>query len=121
MSRKYSQEHQWIQTNDADGIVGITQHAQNTLGDIVFVELPKIGNIFMQGEVVCVVESVKTAADVFMPVSGEITEVNIALIEDPSLVNSDPMGAGWFFKVKLADKAQLDSLMDETSYNKLID
>ena len=92
-------------------------HAQDALGDVVFVDLPEVGSTFAQGEVAGVVESVKAAADVYMPVSGEIVEVNEALRNDPSLANSDPLGAGWFFKVKLSDAAQLAELMDETSYN----
>ena len=91
-------------------------HAQDALGDVVFVDLPEVGKSFAQGEVAGVVESVKAAADVYMPVSGEIVEVNEALRADPSLANSDPLGAGWFFKVKLSDAAQLDGLMDETAY-----
>jgi glycine cleavage system H protein len=98
--------------------VGITVHAQDALGDVVFVDLPEVGKTFAQGEVAGVVESVKAAADVFMPVSGEITEVNEALRADPSLANSDPLAAGWFFKVKLSEPAQLDALLDAASYDK---
>ena len=115
-----TQEHEWVQADGASAVVGITHHAQDALGDVVFVELPKVGSTFKQGDVAGVVESVKAAADVYMPIAGEITEVNNALVDDPSLANSDPLGAGWFFKVKLSDAAQLDALMDETSYNKLI-
>ena len=120
MSLKYTQEHEWVQADGANATVGITHHAQDALGDVVFVELPKVGTTFKQGDVAGVVESVKAAADVFMPLTGEVTEVNTALLDDPSLANTDPLVAGWFFKVKLADIAQLDALMDETSYNKLI-
>ena len=91
-------------------------HAQDALGDVVFVDLPEVGKSFAQGEVAGVVESVKAAADVYMPVSGEVVEVNEALRADPSLANSDPLGAGWFFKVKLADASQLDALLDEATY-----
>ena len=98
--------------------VGITVHAQDALGDVVFVDLPEVGKTFAQGEVAGVVESVKAAADVFMPVSGEITEVNEALRADPSLANSDPLATGWFFKVKLSEPAQLDALLDAASYDK---
>ena len=117
MTVKFSKEHEWINVADtAAAVVGITVHAQDALGDVVFVDLPAVGTSFNQGDVAGVVESVKAAADVYMPVSGEIVEVNEALRADPSLANSDPLGAGWFFKVKLADTAQLDGLMDETAY-----
>jgi len=91
-------------------------HAQDALGDVVFVDLPEVGKSFAQKEVAGVVESVKAAADVYMPVSGEVTEVNEALRADPSLANSDPLKSGWFFKVKLSDPAQVDALLDETAY-----
>lgn len=117
MTVKFSKEHEWINTADtAAAVVGITVHAQDALGDVVFVDLPEVGATFSQGDVAGVVESVKAAADVYMPVTGEIVEVNEALRADPSLANTDPLGAGWFFKVKLADVAQLDALMDETAY-----
>ena len=117
MSIKYSKEHEWINVADTNAaIVGITVHAQDALGDVVFVDLPAVGSTFKAGDVAGVVESVKAAADVYMPVTGEIIEVNEALRADPSLANSDPLNAGWFFKVKLADVAQLDALMDETAY-----
>jgi len=117
MTVKFSKEHEWINTSDmAAAVVGITVHAQDALGDVVFVDLPEVGASFNQGDVAGVVESVKAAADVYMPVTGEIVEVNEALRADPSLANTDPLGAGWFFKVKLADAAQLDGLMDETTY-----
>ena len=117
MTIKYSKDHEWINAADANAaVVGITLHAQDALGDVVFVDLPAVGTTFAQGDVAGVVESVKAAADVYMPVSGEVVEVNEALRADPSLANSDPLGAGWFFKVKLSDAAQLDGLMDETTY-----
>ena len=117
MTVKYTVEHEWIQLEDHEAaVVGITLHAQDALGDVVFVDLPAVGATFAQGDVAGVVESVKAAADVYMPVAGEVVEVNEALRADPSLANSDPLGAGWFFKVKLSDAAQLDSLMDETAY-----
>jgi len=96
--------------------VGITHHAQDALGDVVFVDLPAVGTTFASKDIAGVVESVKAAADVYMPITGEITEVNEALRADPSLANSDPLGAGWFFKVKLSNPSELDALMDETSY-----
>lgn len=117
-SFKFSRDHQWIDTGAglAAAPVGITVHAQDTLGDIVFVDLPAIGTAFEQGAVAAVVESVKAAADVFMPVGGEVVEVNEALRADPSLANQDPLGAGWFFRVRVADPAQLDGLLDEAGY-----
>ena len=118
MTIKFSRDHEWINIADADAaVVGITVHAQDALGDVVFVDLPEVGATFKQGDVAGVVESVKAAADVYMPVSGEIVEVNESLRDDPSLANSDPLGTGWFFKVKLADAAELDALLDETAYN----
>ncbi len=118
MSIHFSKDHEWVNAADSNAaVVGITVHAQDALGDVVFVDLPEVGKTFAQGEVAGVVESVKAAADVYMPVTGEIVEVNEALRNDPSLANSDPLGAGWFFKVKLSDAAQLADLMDETSYN----
>ena len=116
MSLKYTEDHEWIRVEGDTATVGITHHAQDALGDVVFVDLPEVGKTLAQKEVAGVVESVKAAADVYMPVSGEITEVNEALRADPSLANSDPLGAGWFFKVKLSDPSQLDALMDETAY-----
>lgn len=117
MTIKFSKDHEWINAADANAaVVGITVHAQDALGDVVFVDLPAVGSTLAQGDVAGVVESVKAAADVYMPVSGEITEVNEALRADPSLANSDPLGAGWFFKVKLADASQLGGLMDDTAY-----
>ena len=114
---KYTEDHEWVQVEGDVATVGITQHAQDALGDVVFVELPEIGNSYAQKDIAGVVESVKAAADVYMPVSGEIVAINEALQADPTLANSDPMGAGWFFKVKLSDASQLDALMDETAYS----
>lgn len=118
MSLKYTKDHEWIAVDGDIAIVGITQHAQDALGDVVFVDLPEVGQGYAQGEVAGVVESVKAAADVYMPIAGEVTEVNEALRADPSLANSDPMGGGWFFKIKVVDATQLDPLMDATSYEK---
>ena len=118
MSVKYTQEHEWIQTEgDAPAVVGITVHAQDALGDVVFVDLPEVGRTYQQGEVAGVVESVKAAADVYMPVTGEVVEVNETLRDDPSLANTDPLGSGWFFKVRLADPSQMASMMDATAYD----
>ncbi|WP_426146765.1 glycine cleavage system protein GcvH [Polaromonas sp. DSR2-3-2] len=116
MTVKYTEDHEWLKLDADIATVGITVHAQDALGDVVFVELPEVGATFAQKDTAGVVESVKAAADVYMPVSGEVIEVNEALRGDPSLANSDPLGAGWFFKVKLSDASQLDALMDETSY-----
>jgi glycine cleavage system H protein len=119
MSIKYTPDHEWILVDGDIATVGITHHAQDALGDVVFVDLPEVGKDLAQKDVAGVVESVKAAADVYMPVSGTITEVNEALRDDPSLANSDPLGAGWFFKVKLSTPAELDALLDETAYAKL--
>ncbi|MDT8997782.1 glycine cleavage system protein GcvH [Paucibacter sp. APW11] len=121
MSIKYTPDHEWVQINaDGSATVGITVHAQDALGDVVYVDLPEVGKSYAEKEVAGVVESVKAAADVYMPVDGEITEVNEALRDDPSLANSDPLAAGWFFKVKLSNPAQLDALMDSTAYDELV-
>ena len=118
---KYTADHEWVQIEgDGTVIVGITVHAQDALGDVVFVDLPEIGKSYAAKDVAGVVESVKAAADVYMPVSGEITEVNEELRNDPSLANSDPLKSGWFFKVKLANGAELDGLMDGTAYDELV-
>ncbi|MFM9900573.1 MAG: glycine cleavage system protein GcvH [Polaromonas sp.] len=116
MTTKYTEDHEWLSIDGDIATVGITVHAQDALGDVVFVDLPAVGATFAQKDTAGVVESVKAAADVYMPVTGEVVEVNEALRDDPSLANTDPLGAGWFFKVKLADASQLDALMDETSY-----
>ena len=116
MSLKYTPDHEWLNVEGDTATVGITHHAQDALGDVVFVDLPEVGKTYAAKDVAGVVESVKAAADVYMPVTGEITEVNEALRADPALANTDPMGAGWFFKVKLSNAAELDTLMDETSY-----
>ena len=120
MTLKYTEEHEWVRSEGAQVCVGITHHAQDALGDVVFVELPDVGSHFDQGAVAGVVESVKAAADVYMPISGTITEVNEALREDPALANTDPLGAGWFFKVQPSAVAQMDALMDEAAYAALI-
>ena len=116
MTVKYTEDHEWLKIDGDIATVGITVHAQDALGDVVFVELPTVGTDYAQKETAGVVESVKAAADVYMPVAGEVIEVNEALRGDPSLANSDPLGDGWFFKVRLSDASQLDALMDETSY-----
>ena len=119
MTMKYTQDHEWIQLEDHEAaVVGITLHAQDALGDVVFVDLPEVGKTYAKGEVAGVVESVKAAADVYMPIAGEVTEVNEELRAVPSLANSDPMGKGWFFKILIKDMAQFDVLMDEPDYAK---
>ncbi len=115
---KYTQEHEWLSIDGDVAVVGITQHAQDALGDVVFVDLPEVGKTLAAKDIAGVVESVKAAADVYMPVSGEVLEVNEALRADPSLANTDPMGVGWFFKVKLSNPAELNDLMDETGYSR---
>ena len=116
MPIQYTEDHEWLKIEGDIATVGITVHAQDALGDVVFVELPAVGTTFAQKDTAGVVESVKAAADVYMPISGEVTEVNEALRDNPSLANTDPLGAGWFFKVKLSNPAELEGLMDETSY-----
>src|SRR5512139_3235467 len=121
MTVKYTPEHEWIQLEDHEtAVVGITLHAQDALGDVVFVDLPEVGKTLAKGDVAGVVESVKAAADIYMPVAGEVTEVNEALRADPSLANTDPMGNGWFFKVLIKDMAEFDVLMDEPDYQKFV-
>jgi glycine cleavage system H protein len=119
MTMKYTKDHEWIQLEDHEtAVVGITLHAQDALGDVVFVDLPEVGKTYAQGEVAGVVESVKAAADIFAPVAGEVTEVNETLRADPAMANKDPMGNGWFYKVLIKDMAEFDQLMDEPDYAK---
>ncbi|MFZ9297715.1 MAG: glycine cleavage system protein GcvH [Hylemonella sp.] len=113
---RFSDEHVWVRVDGSTGVVGITPHAQEALGDVVFVELPEVGRVLAPHDVAGVVESVKAASDVFAPLGGVVTELNEDLRADPSLANSDPLGAGWFFKFRLADAGQLDALMDEAAY-----
>ena len=121
MTVKYTKDHEWIQLEDHEAaVVGITLHAQDALGDVVFVDLPEVGKAYKMGEASGVVESVKAAADVNMPIAGEVTEVNEELRSNPSLANTDPMGNGWFFKILIADMAQFDQLMDEPEYAKFV-
>ena len=116
MSLYFTKEHEWIRVEGDSATVGISDHAQEALGDIVFVEVPEAGRRVSKGQEAAVVESVKAASDVYSPVSGEVTEGNQAIADDPALVNSDPEGQGWFFKVKLDNPGELDGLMDETAY-----
>jgi glycine cleavage system H protein len=121
MNLKYTSDHEWIDVADPkSATVGITQHAQDALGDVVFVDLPSIGATFRRGDVAGVVESVKAAADIYMPVSGEVIDVNEALRADPSLANTEPQAAGWFFKVRITDPAEVGELMDQPAYDELV-
>lgn len=121
MTTKFTADHEWINIEDHDAaVVGITHHAQDALGDVVFVDLPEVGKSYQKGEVAGVVESVKAAADIYSPVSGEVVEVNEALRSDPALANSDPLGEGWFFKIKVSNMAEFDELMDAPAYDALL-
>ena len=117
---KYTEDHEWLKIEGGVATVGITAHAAEQLGDLVFVELPNVGSSYDKGGDAATVESVKAASDVYSPLAGEVVEVNQAIVDDPSLVNSDPTGAGWFFKLKLANAADADALLDEAAYNALI-
>ena len=121
MSRYFTDEHEWIDVEGNTATVGITDYAQSQLGDIVFAEVPTVGATLSKGGDAAVVESVKAASDVYAPVSGTVIEGNDALAEDPSLVNSDPEGAGWFFKIELDDLSELDGLMDASAYKAFVD
>lgn len=116
MTRKYSKDHEWVLIEGDIATVGITEHAQNALGDIVFVELPAPGSTVTAHTEAAVVESVKAASDVYAPLSGTIVNVNEALADTPGLVNSDPLGEGWFFKLKLSAPAEVEALLDEAAY-----
>jgi glycine cleavage system H protein len=117
----YTNEHEWVQTQSHDdAVVGITLHAQEALGDVVYVELPTVGQFYTKGVVAGVVESVKAAADLYMPLSGEVVAVNDALRHEPALANSAPMDQGWFFKIKLSNVSELSELMDKTAYDQLL-
>ena len=121
MTMRYTEDHEWVRVeSDGTTTIGITDHAQDALGDIVFVEMPEVDRHFAKGDPACVVESVKAAADVKMPFSGTIVAVNGALPDDPSKVNTDPMNEGWFLKVKPDSAADVDALMDEAAYQTLI-
>ena len=121
MTRYYTQDHEWVDVNGDTATVGITDYAQGQLGDIVFAEVPAVGSALKKGGDAAVVESVKAASDVYAPVSGTVVEGNDALGDDPALVNSDPEGDGWFFKLTLSDVGELDSLMDEAAYKTFVD
>lgn len=119
---KYRESHEWVREDDGEGVVvGITDHAQVELGDMVYVELPEPGMSYAQGDACAVVESVKAASDIYAPVSGEVVEVNDALEDDPGLVNNDPYGDGWLFRIEPSDESELDGLMDAEAYSESID
>ena len=118
---KYTKEHEWIRVEDGVGVVGITEYAQEQLGDIVYVELPEVGAGMTQGAEAAVVESVKAASEVYAPVGGEVTEVNQNLADNPGTVNTDAMGEGWFFKMKIADTDEVGRLMDGVAYEEYVE
>lgn len=120
MDMRYTESHEYIRVEGETGIVGITDFAQSQLGDVVFVELPQTGNKILKGEQAATIESVKAAAEVNAPASGEVVEVNSALAETPGLVNEDPFGKGWMLRIKLSDAPELDSLMDEAAYREFL-
>ena len=113
---KYAKSHEWVRVSGDAATVGITDHAQHELTDVVFVELPAVGNLVKAGEACAVVESVKTASDIYSPVSGQIVEVNQAAVDNPALVNSEPYGSGWFYKIKLSNPAELNALLSPDAY-----
>lgn len=117
---KFTKDHEWLKVDGDEVTVGITAHAASELGDLVFVQLPEVGQKVTKGDGAAVVESVKAASDVYAPLDGEVTEVNAAIVDDPSIVNADPSGAGWFYKMKLADTGALADLLDEDAYKTLI-
>ena len=118
--KKFSKKHEWVLVEGGVATVGITKHATEMLGDIVFVEVPEIGKLIEQNNPAAVVESTKAASDVYSPISGEVTEGNKAIVDDPSSVNSDPEGASWFFKIKIKNSSELDSLMSKSDYDKFV-
>ncbi len=119
--RKYTESHEWVKTEGGHAVVGITDHAQDALGDITFVELPETGTPVTRGGECCVVESVKAASDIYAPLSGTIAEVNTALTDAPELINSSPYDTGWIFKIKDIDESELDSLMDAQAYESFLE
>ena len=117
---KYSQDHEWIRIEGDEGVIGITDYAQEQLGDVVHVDLPEVGASLSKGDEAAVIDSVKAASEVYAPVDGEVTAINESLEEEPGKVNSDAEGEGWFLRVKLADKSQLDGLMDKAGYDAFV-
>ena len=120
MTIYYTRDHEWLAVEGTTATVGITDYAQNALGDVVFAEVPAAGTVVAKGKEAAVVESVKAASDVYSPVSGTVIEANAALADDPALVNTDPEGAGWFFKLTLSDPSELDGLLDQAAYKALV-
>jgi glycine cleavage system H protein len=118
--RKYTPEHEWILIEDGVGTIGVTDFAASELGDVVFVELPESGSEFSQGDTVGTIESVKAVADLFLPVSGEIVEINEAVVDNPEIVNSDPMDEGWLMKVRLSEPSEIEQLLDAAAYGELL-
>jgi glycine cleavage system H protein len=118
---KYTQDHEWVRAEGDAATIGITDHAQNALGDVVFVDLPEVGREVAAGEAIAVVESVKAASDVYAPIAGRIVEVNSALTDDPGLINREPTGEGWFFKIEPSDASSITALMDESAYAAFVD
>ncbi|HJO72680.1 MAG: glycine cleavage system protein GcvH [Rhodospirillales bacterium] len=118
---KFSKDHEWIRAEGSAGVVGISDFAQEQLGDLVFVELPDIGKKLAKGDEAAVIESVKAAGEVYAPVGGEVTEVNEALGDDPTKINTDSLGDGWIFKMSIDDEGELDGLMDEAAYEKFVE
>jgi glycine cleavage system H protein len=118
---KFSEDHEWVLIDGGVGTIGITDYAQEQLGDVVFIELPEVGKTLAKGDEAAVVESVKAASELYAPVTGEVTEANDALAEDPAQVNSDPLGGGWFFKMSIAEPSELDALMDEAAYKAYVE
>ena len=118
---RFTKDHEWVRLEDGIAVIGITDHAQEALGDIVFVELPEAGREVEEGEACAVVESVKAASDIYAPLAGKVVEANPAIADDPTLVSRDPIGEGWFFKIEPADPAAFDALLDEAGYNALLE
>jgi glycine cleavage system H protein len=118
---RFTKDHEWVRLDDDLAVIGITDYAQSQLGDVVYVELPEPGHRIEQGKEAAVVESVKAASEVYAPVSGEVAEVNDALAADPAKVNADPLGEGWFIKLRLDDPKQLDGLMDQAAYQRFVE
>lgn len=118
---RYSKDHEWVRLEGDTATVGITDHAQNALGDVVFVELPEVGRVVETGEACAVVESVKAASDVYAPLAGKIVEVNAGLAENPGLINSEPTAGGWFFRIEVADAAEFAALLDEAAYQRVVE
>jgi glycine cleavage system H protein len=118
---RFNKDHEWVRLDGSEAVVGITEYARTQLGDVVHVDLPQVGKSIEQGREVAAIESVKVAHDLYAPISGEVTAVNAALFDDPAKINADPMGAGWFFKLRITDTMQFDELLDEAAYKIVVD